>query len=1335
MSDTTPPIIPKNHRKRNTHYVNDQFWKREPISLTREQLGTNYGWKTLLILQFQYQFQIIVLGGISFSAVVVLKDLSFAVSNTKELPELYEAKVAATIYIFDVVYALDILLMIIYKNITWHEIDYLYSERPGYIVILEFLSVLPYEIQLTPDNPVFHYMRARYVLRVVRIVYISKLTSKMSMENTGLKLFINFSNRIFVLTFIFTFIVAVSYSMTEKVHLTTEIFHNIMIVTSSRVTNKGFGEATNLKTSIHYYEYTILTYIHLISFIIVSYQVCYYACILVPGMKHASKFAHRFEEINLILKRWKNDVDMKNFHLSFKKTVLNYFRMSWQKNKRQFHRYVPSEIVPDIIVKEIALDVTWDAFKHSHLFKNVSVSFLRSLSVFMQRNVYYPGEIVIKKNMMKSSMVYVISGIIQILSEENGETPIMSLSGGSCIGESSLFIDYPSTCTVVAKSCTEVYTLKRKNVISICKFYPDIYRLLTKKITRRYKKAKLYQRAFQILKRKYQLIDDIDFLPIYYVIKTLRGFGKTDRIINREHQRLSSILDDFVFCADYLDLLVLPDELHLVSDTVFVSETFPFIFQPNSVFIEMWNFIVGFIACIMVILYPLAVCSIAGEKFTRYVMLIILIISFIWIIDAYIRVSTAVNTKHAFHTKMSDIFYYRLSTMGFLVDILCCIPVGPVLYIINTTMSTHTLLLLEIHKLLKVYRINDAVQKLTELNTKKMMIITYLKILSILFLLFYYSTCIFYLLVCQKDCNKTFLGYLESFYEIEQTNAPERFILLYTLASYFVSDTSVFSFMDVLPYNHFFIVLFMQIFYCCMYIYAQSIVIAAEVSTSQETFEFKEYMSNVDVMFAKVKFPEETNKKVFKYLKKQYYLDKGVSFLYDDAVCKEMTKNLHILYKYIMFGKHVNDILIFSDLQNNLLMEIARRSDINTYLSGEVICYAGEVCKYMYFIICGFCKVIYRNGVEKVITVKDSISSFELCMEIPHINTVIACTDCKLLALNSKEFSYVLKWHPELKREFDEMRNRTDTIAINRLLAEEVKRIPPKPVYKKKSFKYFKFTKKKSDNMDFHVGFPKLWIIFKYLLMRATIIPDSKFLIAFELFRGIFAFFSNALSATAVFYQTSAIFYSLIALDIISWIDIYVMHHVCYYNANGLLVFHPLSTAKYYWKNRFMFDFIACLPIDYLFLDHYLYIYLRLNRFLQLYRVLMVLKHLDLRQLSNTHFFDIMKYLPLAILSIYYLSSVILISTCMTPKFQLKNSVECATGYFVTKRMPNATYAPSNALVANFLLTVMSFAMINTTKIRLEQVKEMIMYSFVVLIGTGFSIWLTAKVVAGNFFR
>lgn len=121
------------------------------------------------------------------------------------------------------------------------------------------------------------------------------------------------------------------------------------------------------------------------------------------------------------------------------------------------------------IFLQVALDIYSNAIRRSHLFRTCPPHFLRHAVDMMEPVFMIPGEVIYHRNRFKSKMIYVVSGVIQVLSLQDSETPILSLSSGSCLGESTLVLDYPSSCTVLCQSYCELHILRRSKFVMLLK--------------------------------------------------------------------------------------------------------------------------------------------------------------------------------------------------------------------------------------------------------------------------------------------------------------------------------------------------------------------------------------------------------------------------------------------------------------------------------------------------------------------------------------------------------------------------------------------------------------------------------------------------------------------------------------------------------------------------------------------------------------------------------------------------------------------------------------------------------------------------------------------------
>lgn len=111
------------------------------------------------------------------------------------------------------------------------------------------------------------------------------------------------------------------------------------------------------------------------------------------------------------------------------------------------------------------LDATWPALQHSSIFRSMDLDYLRYLANFMHVTYMLPGQYLYIKGEWKSKMVYITSGTIQLISNEDGESALINFCAGTCIGESCLVIDYKSLNHVICKTFCEFHILAKEDFI------------------------------------------------------------------------------------------------------------------------------------------------------------------------------------------------------------------------------------------------------------------------------------------------------------------------------------------------------------------------------------------------------------------------------------------------------------------------------------------------------------------------------------------------------------------------------------------------------------------------------------------------------------------------------------------------------------------------------------------------------------------------------------------------------------------------------------------------------------------------------------------------------
>lgn len=752
--------------------------------------------------------------------------------------------------------------MVIYKNTDWPEMKFIYPSRHGFIILVELITLCPIEIIFDQSEKYFYILRLRYIFRMIRMVLFLRRKDNSSRLTKTVTLTFSLSFAYFCTSLIASFIIIPIVSRVDHHYIDKLGFLSFIYAITSKITTKGFG-MTFGESKFFDYCLCLLT---ILAFVMTSYFTSTMTCALIPTIKYKFSFAHKYSRLKKYLDNWFSTSALRSspLYACYRKTFVNYFRMFCDRSHAFASDELPRGKLPDVIVRDICVDVCWDAFQHSHLFRGKDTSFLRSLSKRMQYYTFLPDEPIFRKGILKSSMIYVVTGTIQIISQENGESPILSLSGGTCIGETTLIIDYAATYTVISKTYSETIILPRDKFAKMFHKYPKICKSIVAAVKQRYEEAKERTKVRSYEQSRYKRT--VTHLAITYIKMTLRrmlhNLNPQDKLSRFRQVKL----DHFSYCPKYLDLLSITDDIELVNDTYFVKRDFPVIFQPDSTLIKGWDFLIGFISSILVLIYPILMCAMKPDHGFNLFIFYFISVTTLWLLDVYVKASTAVKTTNAFLTSMSNIIYYRLSTISFIVDLCCVFPLGFTVALITWRLNKRLIVVLEMIKLLKVYRMHTFVNRYGKLNATSLLVIKYLRVTIYTFLLLYYSASTLYLMVCRNGCKPLFLHRVDSYYDFGTENPLLNFLLLYTISSYFMNDVELFAMLSLLTSVEIMATIALQIIYCSIYIYLLSDAIATDTVNQQEKHEFKEFATNMVLLMKKFQFESNLQSRVWNYL-------------------------------------------------------------------------------------------------------------------------------------------------------------------------------------------------------------------------------------------------------------------------------------------------------------------------------------------------------------------------------------------------------------------------------------------------------------------------------------
>ena len=172
------------------------------------------------------------------------------------------------------------------------------------------------------------------------------------------------------------------------------------------------------------------------------------------------------------LERLRSFVNFREIPSGLQKRIRNYYEYLWKQrigaNESEFITGLP-----DGLKTEVELFLKRDILERIPLFKGISDSFLREVSLHLRPVVYTPGDYIFKKGDRGSEMYFVIRGKLKVLTGSEHKI-LNTLSDGDFFGELALFRNEIRMAAVQAETYCDVYILNKEVFEHVLNNYPEI---------------------------------------------------------------------------------------------------------------------------------------------------------------------------------------------------------------------------------------------------------------------------------------------------------------------------------------------------------------------------------------------------------------------------------------------------------------------------------------------------------------------------------------------------------------------------------------------------------------------------------------------------------------------------------------------------------------------------------------------------------------------------------------------------------------------------------------------------------------------------------------------
>ncbi|KAI4469151.1 cyclic nucleotide-gated cation channel subunit a [Holotrichia oblita] len=1112
----------------------------------------------------------------------------------------------------DLLIGIDIVLSMWGK--LWGDLDMLdknLNSRPLWIVILEVVSIIPYKELLKVALPEATRLQCVIclikVIRYSRICYFFHKLKTLFHDAVYLKIIEMLCNFIAVLFFadnIFCNLQCFNGYCSDK---QCENFRNII---------RLIAELTAQGQSSYQYTLTwnlVIALAKILVFVLITnLTVAFVSVELIHRYAHQVAFV---QEFLIILSR---EETMSGPRL-IRNRITEYYTNMWQTRGGYTEYENCMDKLHPALRNELKVDCTWLAYKHSSLLRHMDLPFLRELSNLMRQEFTVPGQIICDRNQLKDKMIYVVSGTIQLLSEEDGESPILALTSGTCLGESSLLISYNARSKVRSKDFCELCCLHRKDFFRIVRKYPKEIAMLKHILMERYEEARKLKNFSDLAKETVHESQktQLDVFTIIWIKNTLHKLMSKDKESARRHEFQNiylvsetneSSLNKMAFSAKFLNTMVIAERIDVDLDTVFVKPTYPCILRPNSFMVNVWEIFILTITIFVAFLVPHTAFIV--DKPPSWYGPTLFAISLIFWIDLYIQLSIGVVTRGIALNKFITTAKARMNTFSFWMDFLSCIPCE-ILTCITLPTSTNIAGIMHVNRLTKLWRVENLFRKWEKRFGANFILIRFAKFAWINLYTTFIFWCFFhvnnpgaYLFIAIESMTGTTCVDVSG-----QSNISESLMLTAGLTSWIIN-------------------LFMR-----------SNIVSAYVLMNLNRFKVQLFCKDVINTMKSHALGTTYVNRVNSYLLTQWVNNE----------CLQLIKpNLHIAslpetISHPLLTRTRTIILMREKFFQILPEECVRDISITSTRTYILIIWRG-------------CYEI-RDDKNKYLGYhsKQSMTNFiEASFRIASVYTFIAKSYVKLLLIDIKSVEKVLVKYDSISADYKATVNGSQDLKKKCMRMTQPIEIGYQTAVTQESnqsFYHFGYnlTPDSYEEFDYYLAFDKLYpfSFVHYLLLRTVILPHGKFLIVWESFRVIFAILANLLFYTTFLSVKSQFYVVFIFIDFTAICDLYIRLHVAYYNENGILIKHPLCTAKHYLTHGFLIDALAICPLSFLFISQNMWFYLLTGkRLLQLHRYVQFIRVLQGRNLKPVRNWYVLTYIPLAIILFNLFGNWLIIADC-----------------------------------------------------------------------------------------
>ncbi|XP_015840575.2 uncharacterized protein LOC100141648 [Tribolium castaneum] len=1138
------------------------------------------------------------------------------------LKDPIDGKIFWLIVLLDAVFALDFFLNVLNFIWTKHKSPHKQPLRSEMILTIDLVLAFPYSyiyenFAHNYNKTVFLYLRLVSVFRLFHLVLFFKEKWNTAGIN-HLKCFtfqflIYFTMRMHAATCLLHYS-TLGTDLAGKYNTASEQYVICFYFALMDITNRNFGDLTPWGVT----EKILSILIMAVGFTVTAIFIASLALLLDNKYKRRTSLKSHFRTVLNFLKSIPIDP----------KQIQDYYKILWEK-KNGAHQASKYATLPYPLKCEIGVDVNIRFFQTSLLFQDKPDAFLRRVCNLMKHEFHQAHQLIYQRNVVKNKTIFVVLGTLEILSDEDDESPIVTLTSGTCLGESSLILSLPAKCSVRTSSYTELQVLYRRDFATILDVHPIIYNNIREAILQRI-----------VDSQEVKMVEDeqINLHPF---------FPKSDKVSVKD---LKDKLRPKVRFGENRYVT-----LYRLEDSAKKNQKFPWILQPESPVRQSWEYLILLVAFYVNITYPYYIIFVKSYPiwfsfFSNFIDLIL-------VLDLVVILTTAIEERNEKIDTFMSITQKRVIQPGFYLDFFSCVKTELFYWI--WTRNERFGDVLKLNRLVKIYRIPKLIRKYENKIEANFHGLTLLKhLLYLLVLTYWFGGCLYLVTCFDNSCTEDgwfFTKLLKDFKEQQTSYITDDSLL--TSLYFSLSCLTGFTPGDITPVNltdrvitcfGFISGLFM--FSCCVAQFA-----AALARKIKMRLDFQERFCPVLENLKERNLSTHLVKRVKNYFLVQWMYDKASIFR--QHLFYNLDPNIQ---KVVQVEEKMDTILsipLFRKLDKNFLVALVTKTPVLVLPPEEFITYKGEFLKVLYIVMRGHC-IRQFEKTSVLLGPKSFFGTLAFFSDVNSLCTVKTVTHVKLLYITEEIFWAAASMFPRVAKRFGASSENFDLIT-------EFRKIPIRgsldnnleldnELWLSKDSLLSVISYCKERKQSYSAPFRQLGVLcwVQMFLLPICILPYGRLIKVWVTGRLLV----TLTVAILIPYQlilspyTSTIDTVIFVADLIAYLDLYFNLFVGYYGPKNQLIIHPLKTATHYLKGKFLLDFVLCFPWEMLvkhFSGNY-YKVAKIIRLGQIYRLFQFFNYVSTFTKKNKYgvLLHILKFIPLVIIFVHFWATIFVINTC-----------------------------------------------------------------------------------------